>query len=225
MTVTEFQIPRQSATLRILVEGKVRSAILSGHFKPGQRLVERELCELIGVGRTSVREALRQLEAEGLVSTVAHRGPTVSRISYEEAEQLYAVRGLLEGYAGQQFADQGSSHDMARLAQAVEGFEDSVKTKDGAAILQAKTEFYAVLMDGSGNLFLRQMLTLLHNRINLLRATSMMQPGRIEHTVAEIREIRDAIRARDGVRASAACRHHIAMAARAALAFLRDRAV
>lgn len=223
MTAIDLQIPRQAATLRNMVEGKVRAAILSGHFKAGQRLVERELCELIGVGRTSVREALRQLEAEGLVSTVAHRGPTVSTISYEEAEQLYAVRALLEGYAGQQFAEQGSAEDMQRLAKAVEAFEAAVRTGEAGAILEAKTLFYAVLMEGSGNVFLRQMLVILHNRVNLLRATSMMQEGRIEHTVREIREILSSIMARDGARAAAACRHHITMASKAALAVLRGK--
>jgi DNA-binding GntR family transcriptional regulator len=223
MTFVDLQIPRQAATLRSLVEGKVRSAILSGQFKPGQRLVERELCELIGVGRTSVREALRQLEAEGLVTNAPHRGPSVSTITYEEAEQLYAVRGLLEGYAGQQFADQGTAKDMFRLGDAVRKFETAVGTLDGSAILGAKTEFYSVLMDGSGNIFLRQTLMLLHNRINLLRATSMMQSGRLLHSASEIREIYEAIFARDGARASAACRHHIAMAAKAALAYLREK--
>jgi len=68
MSSTELQIVRKSATLRLLVEDKLRSAIAMGRFKPGQRLIERELCELTGVGRTSIREALRQLEAEGLVT-------------------------------------------------------------------------------------------------------------------------------------------------------------
>ncbi len=71
---------------------RLRSAIGSGLFKPGQRLIERELCEQVGVGRTSIREALRQLEAEGLVTTIPHRGPIVSTISVEEAEQLYDLR-------------------------------------------------------------------------------------------------------------------------------------
>ncbi len=70
MNEMNLRIPRQAATLRLLVEDRIREAIASGHFRPGQRLVERELCEQIGVGRTSVREALRQLEAEGLVVTV-----------------------------------------------------------------------------------------------------------------------------------------------------------
>src|SRR5580658_6629334 len=104
MSSTELQIVRKSATLRLLVEDKLRSAIASGRFKPGQRLIERELCELTGVGRTSIREALRQLEAEGLVTVASHRGPSVTKITADEAKHLYAVRALLEGYAGRQFA-------------------------------------------------------------------------------------------------------------------------
>jgi DNA-binding GntR family transcriptional regulator len=223
MQHADFQIPRESTTLRAQVEGRLRAAILTGHFHAGQRLVERELCALFGVGRTSIREGLRQLEAEGLVTTVPHRGPTVSKIEYEDAEQLYAVRALLEGYAGQQFAELGSTADMGRLSTAVEAFEEATKSPDRNALLDAKTQFYAVLMEGCGNVFIRQMLTLLHNRINLLRATSMMQPGRLDLSMAEIREIRDAICARDGARAAAACRHHIEMAARSALSYLRHQ--
>lgn len=69
--------------------------------------------------------------------------------------------------------------------------------------------------------FIRQMLSLLQNRVNQLRSTSMMQPGRLASSVAEIRGIHDAIKARDGTRAAAACRHHIEMAARSALTYLR----
>src|ERR1700691_6465653 len=115
MSSTELQIVRKSATLRLLVEDKLRSAIAMGRFKPGQRLIERELCELTGVGRTSIREALRQLEAEGLITTYPHRGPVVSAITYEEAEQLYQVRALLESFSGQQCAERGSPEDIARL--------------------------------------------------------------------------------------------------------------
>lgn len=221
MDNSTLQIPRQTATLRALVEDRLRSAILTGHFKAGQRLVERELCDLLGVGRTSVREALRQLEAEGLVTTIPHRGPTVSKIEYEVAEQLYAVRALLEGYAGQQFAERASAADMNRFKDAVEAFEQAIDSQDRNSILEGKTRLYAVLMDGCGNVFIKQMLSLLHNRVNLLRLTSMMQPGRPERSVAEIREINAAIQARDGTRAGVACRHHVEMAAATALAHLR----
>ena len=83
-------------TVRAMVAQKLRAAIMSGTLKPGQRLVERELCEMTGVSRPSIREALRLLEADGLVNTVPHRGPVVSTISLEEAKQLYAARAVLE---------------------------------------------------------------------------------------------------------------------------------
>ena len=74
---------------------KLRNAILSGYFKPGQRLVEAELCELMSVSRTSVREALRRLEAEKLITIVPNRGPSVSAITWEEAKDIYDVRADL----------------------------------------------------------------------------------------------------------------------------------
>src|SRR3954447_2534975 len=90
-------------TVRSMVAQKLREAIMSGTFKPGQRLIERELCELAGVSRPSIREALRLLEADGLVTIIPNRGVVVSKISFEEAEQIYAARALLEGYVVREF--------------------------------------------------------------------------------------------------------------------------
>src|SRR6476659_10558695 len=81
-------------TVRSMVAQKLREAIMSGKLKPGQRLVERELCEMTGVSRPSIREALRLLEADGLVRTVPHRGPLGSTISLDDAKQLYAARAI-----------------------------------------------------------------------------------------------------------------------------------
>jgi DNA-binding GntR family transcriptional regulator len=221
---TDLQISRETVTLRLRVEEKLRSAIVSGRFRPGTRLIERELCELIGVGRTSIREALRQLEAEGLVTTVPHRGPTVSEISADEAVQLYAVRALLEGYAGRRFAERSSeealSDELAAFTKAMKQLAAAAKGTDNRLLIQAKTRFYACLMEGSGNVFVKQMLTTLHNRITLLRITSMTQPGRLEKSMREVHDIHDAIIAGDGARAEAACILHINAAAEVALAVL-----
>ena len=104
MATLDLRIARDDATLRRKVEKTLRSAIHSGHFKPGQRLIERELCELIGVGRTSIREALRQMEAEGLVTTIPYRGPSVASISAEGARDLYQLLGVLKPFAAKLFA-------------------------------------------------------------------------------------------------------------------------
>lgn len=217
-----LQIERQNASLRFQVEEKLRQAIAAGRFKPGDRLIERELCALIGVGRTSIREALRQLEAEGLVTSYPHKGPMVTVISYDEAEQLYKVRAILESFAGQLFAERGSVDDIAALLKAVAAFEAAVTDGSNPRLSAAKNAFYDCLMTGSGNVFARQMLTSLHNRINLLRMTSMNQPGRLRHSLAEIKEIVAAISDRDGPRAAAACKRHIEEAAKVALDYLRQ---
>ena len=203
-----------------MVEDRLREAICSGHFKPGERLIERQLCEMIDVSRTSVREALRQLEAEGLVTSVPHRGPVVSTISVDEAQQLYSVRALLEGFAGQGFAEQGSDADIAALGAAVAHLEAVVaRGGDRRELVEAKTAFYAVLMQGA-NMFVRQMLGMMHNRINMLRSTSMTQEGRLVRSLAEIREIHRAISARDGEAAREACVYHVQAAAEVALEVL-----
>ena len=221
MTDDELQIAARPTTLRNQVEDRLRAAIISGRFKPGQRLVERELCGLIAVSRPSIREAMRQLEAEGLVTSQPYRGPSVSTISADDARQLYAVRALLEGFAGEQFALRGTDAEMAALTDAVERLAGVIEAgADPAALIEAKTHFYAVLMEGSGNVFIRQSLAMLHNRVTLLRLTSMGRPGRLAHSMAEIRQIHAAILARDPAAARQACERHVASATEAAMAVL-----
>jgi DNA-binding GntR family transcriptional regulator len=210
----DLQIPRQSATLRLQVEERIRAAIAHGIFKPGQRLVERELCEQIGVGRTSVREALRQLEAEGLVTVYPHRGPVVSTLSADEARHLYDLRALLEGHAGKMFAQRHTAQDMASLDGAFEAFAAAVESGQQGRLIETKNVFYGVLLDGSGNPYLKQMLTIIHNRVNLLRVTSMAQPGRIQNSLSELKHICAMLRERRPEEAQSACVAHIREAAK-----------
>jgi DNA-binding GntR family transcriptional regulator len=217
----DLQTAPRTPTLRSQVEDRLRAAILSGRFKPGQRLVERELCHMISVSRPSIREAIRQLEAEGLVVSQPYRGPSVSTITPAEARQLYTVRSLLEGHAGEQFALDGSEAALAALGQAVTRLEAVIAAGgEPALLIEAKSAFYAILMEGAGNVFVRQTLAVLHNRVTLLRLTSMSQPGRLAHAMAEIRAIHAAVIARDPAAAKAACERHVAEAAAVALAAL-----
>lgn len=220
MDDAELQIRKESATLRLQVEDKLRRAIATGRFRPGERLVERELCALLGVGRTSVREALRQLEAEGLIVTVPHRGPAVASMTVEEAQQLYDVRALLEGFAGAGCARSATPEQLTRLEGAVQALEVAAAEGGGSGLLDAKTGFYDALLDACGNEVVRQILRGLHNRITLLRATSMVQPGRLAQSLREIRGIYERIAARDAAGAEAACVAHIRNAAQVAMEVL-----
>src|SRR5258706_4861187 len=152
-------------TVLSMVANKLREAIMSGTLKPGQRLIERELCEMTGVSRPSIREALRLLEADGLVNTVPHRGPVVSTISLEEARQLYAARAVLEGFAGRECARLRDPAVVHRIGGALARLKAAFAEADLMAALDAKTEFYAALIGGFQNTFIERMLRPLHDSI------------------------------------------------------------
>lgn len=204
-------------TVRAIVAQKLREAIMSGTFKPGQRLVERELCEMTGVSRPSIREALRLLEADGMVNTVPHRGPVVSTISLEEARQLYAARAVLEGYAGRECARLRDPAVVRRMGEALTRLKAAFAKADMIAVLEAKTDFYAALIGGCQNAFIERMLKPLHDRITLLRITSMSQPKRVNKSLREVTAIWRAIQNGDEDLAERCCVDHIKAAAVAAL--------
>jgi DNA-binding GntR family transcriptional regulator len=204
-------------TVRAMVARKLREAIMSGTLKPGQRLVERELCEMTGVSRPSIREALRLLEADGLVNTIPHRGPMVSTISLEEARQLYDARALLEGFAGRECARLRDPIAARRMENALVRLKAALNQSDMMAVLEAKTEFYAAMIAGCQNLFIERMLKPLHDRITLLRITSMSHPKRMNKTMREVTGILRAIESGDEALAESRCVAHVKAAAVAAL--------
>jgi DNA-binding GntR family transcriptional regulator len=210
-----FEVVREVAPVRQQVLQNLRRAIFEGRFRAGDRLVERELCDLTGVSRTSVREALRQLESEGLVVNLPNRGPVVRTITAAEAQDLYQVRALLEGLAGRLFAERASTDQIDQLRQALEDFEAAVlgAGDTGIVVRGADRPFYEVMLRGCGNQTAHSVLRSLHDRILLLRATTLSQPGRAADTVAELRRILDAIERRDPQAAWQACVDHVQRAA------------
>jgi DNA-binding GntR family transcriptional regulator len=215
-----FRVAKVAAPLRQSVTESIRTAIAVGRLKAGERLPERELCELTGVSRTLVREALRQLESEGLVKVEPNRGPFVARLTREQAEGIYQVRIELEGLACQLFAERASEAQRIALQEAFEQLKQAVRRTDAQAPLRAKNRFYECLCEGSGNEALGNCLRLLNARVTLLRATSMRAPGRIEKSVAELSELMEALLARDGAKARMVGQQHVRRAAEAAIALL-----
>src|SRR3981189_1868278 len=108
-------ITEAPALLRDQALERLRDAIISGHFAPGTRLIERELCEQMGVSRTSIREVLRRLEAEQLIEVEPRRGPIVARLSRKQIEEIYDVRALLEAAVVRRFAVEASVENIAEL--------------------------------------------------------------------------------------------------------------
>jgi GntR family transcriptional regulator, trigonelline degradation regulator len=220
MNDVSLRVAAVAAPVRQKVVEVLRAAITAGRFAPGQRLTERSLCELTGVSRVSVREALRQLESEGLIETQPNRGPIVSRLSRRDAVSLYQMRGALEALAARLFASVASDAQIMELASAVSVLQQAYKRRDIEAIVQAKGLFYEVLFDGSGNSMIGPTLNAMNARANQLRRISLSSPKRGPQSMREIRAVLTAIRRRDPEAAYAASLHHVEQAATAALANL-----
>ncbi|QET06325.1 MULTISPECIES: GntR family transcriptional regulator [Cupriavidus] len=212
----------RAETLRSQVENVLRDAITSGTFAPGARLIERDLCERLGVSRTSVREALRKLEAEKLVKNVPHKGPVVAQLTPDEARQLYALRGLLEGFAAREFARVADDAAIAQFGVAVKTLRQQATDQNKQGVLAAKAALYDVLLDNCGNALVREALLSLHSRINLLRTTSLMHPKRLPESLREMDKLYKLLKARDADGAELAARTHIANAQEAAMRMLAE---
>ena len=195
---------------------KIKEAILSGFLQPGQRLVERALCEMCGVSRTSIREALRVLEGEKLIVNLPHRGPRVATPTAEEAQQIYEVRAVLEGLLGRWAAINASDADIEELKIYADKFDRAVKQGDLRDMVVLADEYFALLAQAARQEIASDLLRSLRTRISTLRATSMSSPGRGANSSKEMRDILKAIIARDPDSAAEACARHVRMAASAA---------
>ncbi|KPL51925.1 GntR family transcriptional regulator [Prosthecomicrobium hirschii] len=204
-----LRVDRPAKTLRELTLVKMREAILTQHFRPGDRLVERELCEQLGVSRTIVREVLRHLETEGLVTTLQARGPIVSRTSAAEALQIYEIRGALEGIAARACAELGDAAVAADLDAAIGRIRTAYRGKDMAGVLEATSEFYGTLFSASGKDIAWSIVSSLTVRINHLRSMTIKTPGRDQQGPEQMQRIVDAIRAGDGAAAETAALQHV----------------
>jgi DNA-binding GntR family transcriptional regulator len=209
MAHDSMRVERITSPIRMQVLENLRQAIREMRFQPGQRLIERELVELTGVSRTSVREALRELAAEGLVKTTSGKGMVVAGLSRDEARQLYELRSDLEALAGRLFVERATDQEIEKLRRAFGAFERACTTGKVATMLAAKDRFYEVLFKGTHNDALRQVVATLQARVTYLRSLSLSQDGRPTESLNEVAAIVEAIGARDAKRAAEACSHHV----------------
>jgi DNA-binding GntR family transcriptional regulator len=217
-----LRVERPEKTLRELALERMRDAILASHFKPGERLVERDLCAQLGVSRTIVREVLRHLESEGLVATVGTRGPVVAVTTPEQALQIYEIRGALEGMAARACAEKRD----AKLADALQAALDRIKTAYARRrmdlVLEETTEFYRILFAEAGRDVAWGIVHSLTARINRLRSMTIKTPGRDTEGPSQMQKIVDAVRAGDGEAAFRAAQDHIGIASSIARALLAE---
>ncbi|WP_294940657.1 GntR family transcriptional regulator [Tardiphaga sp.] len=188
---------------------KLRGAIADGMFKPGDRLIEANLCEMLGVSRPSIREALRSLEAERLVSIIPNRGPQIPVLTRDHAADIYKVRALLESEAAFIAAKRATPDDLKLLRGALAAFGRAVRSNDMRTEVSATSVFYSHILRICDNRIIEETLNGLLARINFLRAHSMSQPGRARISLREMKAIYEAIATKNGSAARSAAMKHV----------------
>jgi len=196
--------PSQKDAYALILE-----AIDSHIYKPGDRLVESELAERLGVSRTPVREALQRLETQSLL-TRDGRSLIVASLDHSQLSELYVVRGELEGLAARLAARHAAPEEVKVLRSMLN--DDQALINDPDALSRANRRFHKQIHLASHNRFLVQQLDLVHRSMALLATTSISAEGRGADTLKEHETIVAAIEAGDGDAADKALRDHISEA-------------
>lgn len=228
-SLPSLDIDKLAAPLRQRVEQALREAIIAGSLAPGRRLTERELTQMTGVSRTLIREALRQLESEGLIAAIPNRGAVVTELTLAEAKDLYAIRALLEGFAARRFVEHADDTMLERLVRAAEDVIGAYRKGDLKAALELKNDLYDVLFEGARSETLAAMVASLHARMRRWRALGVTHPRRSAKRAGEaVRDLKamvTAISARDADAAEQATRQSAQSGAAEVVHLLTDRVI
>ncbi len=203
------KIEQPPATLRDMVQERLREAIIEGFFEPGQRLVERPLCDQLGVSRTVIRETMRYLEAEGLVEILPGRGPIVATISQEDARQIFDIRRMLETSAAETCADKIVPERAESLQAAFDRLKQVGSTKAPGELFKATADFYSVIFEGAGHHIAWEIVQRLNGRISRLRMMTLSTQERKRPGIVHMEHICAAIVSGDAAAARHAVEEHL----------------
>ncbi|AQS57849.1 GntR family transcriptional regulator [Desulforamulus ferrireducens] len=195
--------------LREIVFETLREAILSGKLEPGERLMEIQLAEEMGVSRTPVREAIRKLELEGFVVMIPRKGAYVAGISQKDVTDVFEVRAALEALAAGLAAERATDEEIEQLDRSLLAYSEQTIKQDINGIVKSDTDFHDLLYKCSRNARLETIITHLREIIQRVRTVSLSQPGRSRDAVEEHRQIVDAIAERNVELAQNLAREHI----------------
>lgn len=194
--------------LREVVFESLREAIMSGILEPGERLMENQLAEELGVSRTPVREAIRKLELENFVVMIPRKGAYVAGVSLKDIAEVFEIRSALEGLAAGLAAERITDDELEQMERALFYRVDEGEP-DIEQLVKADTDFHALVYKASHNVRLIQILANLREQIQRFRTTSLAVPGRMKHAIDEHRWIVEALRNHDSEEAQSLAIAHI----------------
>ena len=199
---------------------RLRELVLGDGYAPGTALSEVRLAEHFDVSRTPVREALKQLQVEGLVEIRPKVGTFVRQMTRREIVEMFQVKEILEGMAARLMAQRGHIPELDQLRANLDSAKNAEKTGDTAAYAALVHDFHETIVRGSDNRKLAEHYTGLMNQLSYHRMVlrSVQHPGRLSRSCAEHRRIVELITEKDGVGAETAMRDHVAASAREVMA-------
>lgn len=204
-------------TLKDNVLSSLRDAITQGKLKPGERLVERTMCDSMGVSRTVVRECIRHLESEWLVSGTPNAGFTIATIDQRDVAEIYQIRSMLECVAVQSCALKADAQTVLELRELSQAISDCLQQPDILQALKYTTAFYRTIFTTGEKTVSWGLVERLNGRISRLRALTLSSPERKIKGPENLSSIVDAIEQRDSKRAHEICARHLDEAAQIAL--------
>jgi len=202
---------RQTATA--LVYHQIKTSVTSGMLRPGEKLVEADLAEKFDVSRTPVREALKMLEKEKLVTNSSYKGFLVARISRADAQKVYEVRAVLEPFAAKFAALRGEKDKIVLLEDCLKESANALQEGDMAHLVLINSRFHRTIAELSGNEYLRDILNNLQYLGDMMRVSNFIAvPERMTVAMSEHKGIYEAIVAGDETLAEKRVSAHIAEA-------------
>lgn len=195
--------------LREIVFETLREAIINTVLKPGERLMEIQLAEEMGVSRTPVREAIRKLELEGFVVMIPRKGAYVAGISMKDIADVFEIRAALEGLAAGLAAERITDEELEQLERILVKIGECVKNNDLEKLIDVDTEFHDTLFKATRNERLAQIVSNLREQIQRFRTASLATPGRMKYAFDEHKKIVEALSERNVELAQALAREHI----------------
>ncbi|MCI7813020.1 MAG: GntR family transcriptional regulator [Lachnospiraceae bacterium] len=206
----EFKVDmNEYLPLRDVVFNTLRQAILTGELKPGERLMEIQLANRLGVSRTPVREAIRKLELEGLVVMIPRKGAVVAEITIKDLEDVLEVRGALEVLAVQNACANITEKQLQELKDAASEFKRALSGGDLVECVQADIKFHEIIYGATNNQRLLQLLNNLREQMYRYRMEYLKDKRMYKTLVDEHDAIRKALKKHDPEKAGNAVRIHI----------------
>ena len=189
---------KKHQTLREQIVSSLREAIIQGELNPGQKLTEPELAEKLGISRTPIREAFRQLESEGFLTVMPRRGAVVSRVSRKEIDDFYELKSLLEGYAARIGAEKINEKGIDKLRKINDQLFELAEKDDVDAFFLKNDEFHNVFISYCGNEKLLEFLEHMVQKFMRFRLGALSVPGRLKKSVKQHKNIINAMARKDG---------------------------